>query len=129
MTGLIWVIQIVHYPSFHFIQRQDYRTFAAFHTRSITFIVMPIMAIEFLSQALLLFKAPNGVHITSSALLLLIWAATIFYSIPCHNILATGHDTETVNMLVKTNWVRTVAWTLKSLILLYGLHQHVIDKL
>ena len=30
MVGVIWVIQLVHYPSFHFIELKQYTTFQRF---------------------------------------------------------------------------------------------------
>ena len=46
MVGVIWVIQLVHYPSFHFINKKDYEQFQDFHMKRITYIVMPTMLIE-----------------------------------------------------------------------------------
>jgi hypothetical protein len=128
MTGLIWIIQLVHYPSFHYVDRENYKTFAAFHTQTITYVVMPVMALEILSQLVLLLRSQDAVNISATALLSVIWLATIFYSIPCHNLLANGYDTQVVDKLVQTNWIRTVAWTLKSLVLLYPYYLEAVDK-
>ena len=53
MVGVIWVIQLLHYPSFHFINDQKYIEFQHFHMQRISFIVVPVMLIE-LASALLL---------------------------------------------------------------------------
>lgn len=35
LCGLIWVIQLVHYPSFHFVEDSRFIDFQAFHTQRI----------------------------------------------------------------------------------------------
>jgi L-asparagine transporter-like permease len=48
------------------------------------------------------------------ALTLIVWIATFALQVPCHNRLGKGFD-EAVHMrLVRTNWLRTVGWTLRS---------------
>ena len=54
MTGVIWVIQIVHYPSFHFIEKESYTAFQKFHMNSISLIVVPVMILELATGVLLL---------------------------------------------------------------------------
>ena len=53
MTGVIWVIQIVHYPSFHFIEKELYTAFQKFHMNKISIIVMPIMLAELITGIML----------------------------------------------------------------------------
>ena len=36
MIGVIWVVQLVHYPSFHYIDRNRYGLFQQFHMRYIS---------------------------------------------------------------------------------------------
>ena len=59
MVGVIWVIQLVHYPSFRFTDREKYVSFQIFHMRKISFIVMPVMVLEFLSGLLLVLYHSN----------------------------------------------------------------------
>lgn len=56
-------------------------------------------------------------------LVLLIWAATFFISVPFHNRLAQGFDYVAIDGLVRTNWLRTVAWTGRTAVLGYLLYQ------
>jgi hypothetical protein len=48
-----------------------------------------------------------------------IWCSTAFLQVPIHNQLAQGYDAGLVSRLVTTNWIRTVAWTLRSGIVLW----------
>ena len=46
LVGLIWTIQLVHYPSFSFVAEDHFLEFHRHHTRSITWVVMPLMLVE-----------------------------------------------------------------------------------
>ena len=54
MVGVIWVIQLVHYPAFHFIDKDMYASFQKFHMNSISLIVVPVMVLELATGVLLL---------------------------------------------------------------------------
>ena len=51
-------------------------------------------------------------------LLLVIWLSTALLQVPCHNRLVNGFDPKIHHRLVKTNWIRTVAWSLRAIIAL-----------
>lgn len=57
----------------------------------------------------------------AAILVVVVWAATFFVSVPLHNQLgAGGYAAATVAQLVRTNWLRTAAWTARFALLLYG---------
>ena len=58
MVGLIWFVQIVHYPLFSEVMRPDFGVYEALHSRLTTLIVMPPMLIEIGTAFLLLFFRP-----------------------------------------------------------------------
>ena len=41
----------------------------------------------------------------------IIWLSTMVLQVPCHRRLETGFDAAVARRLVRTNWVRTFAWT------------------
>jgi hypothetical protein len=125
MTGLIWLVQVVHYPSFHHIDQTQFRQFSTFHTQNITYIVMPLMAVELLSSLVLVIRNPDPFNLSMIALLAIIWLSTAFISVPCHNQLAHGYNAEVVDHLIRTNWIRTIAWTIKSALLIWTLFRQV----
>ena len=55
MVGVIWVIQLVHYPSFHFIDKNIYAAFQKFHMNKISIIVLPVMMVEIITGLILLY--------------------------------------------------------------------------
>lgn len=122
MTGLIWLIQLVHYPAFKYVAASEFHIFHSFHSQVITFIVGPIMVIELgtglyllLNQKLSLFSSLNFIG------LMIIWLATAFFSVPTHNKLASVVTPESIAFLVHSNWIRTTLWTLRSGLLIYSL--------
>jgi hypothetical protein len=57
----------------------------------------------------------------------LVWASTFALSVPLHNQLTLeGYNLETIQQLVKTNWPRTILWSLKSIAMVLLLRSYVI---
>jgi len=123
MTGLIWFVQIVHYPLFGQVGKSGFALYEASHSSLTTLVVMPLMLIELLTAFLLVAQKPvdaSAFWLVAGLLLIgVIWLATFFLSVPQHNILSRGFDEQAHRTLVLTNWIRTVAWSARSLILLF----------
>ena len=119
MTGIIWVIQLVHYPSFAFIDPTRSKRFQGFHMKWITFIVGPLMVLELFSAAFLVVKLyDQNLSWVLLLFLVLIWFNTMIFNIPCHNALMESYSDENVRKLVLWNWPRTILWSVRSGLLL-----------
>jgi hypothetical protein len=119
MTGLIWLVQVVHYPCFHLVDPQRFQEFHLQHSNRITFIVAPLMGLELVTAILLVRERGDSYAWWINLLgVILIWGCTAFLSVPLHNQLANGYQYDKVNALVVTNWPRTVIWTARSIWLL-----------
>ena len=57
MTGVLWVIQLVHYPAFHYVDSNKFQDFINMHGRIISIFVMPVMLIELMTAIFLLANA------------------------------------------------------------------------
>ena len=112
LTGLIWMIQLVHYPSFHYINEDNFAKFAKFHASRISVIVIPAMMVDLISAFLLL----NGekILLANFIMTLLIWLSTAVFSVPCHKRLQENKDPKIIVRLVKSNWPRTIMWSIRS---------------
>ena len=119
MTGIIWIVQLVHYPTFLFIKNDSFRKFSFFHQLRISIIVIPLMISEIFSHFYLLiyykdiFSLEN---IFQTFLILLIWFTTFSLSFPYHKSLEKKYKDSTLKKLIYTNWIRTLSWTFRSLI-------------
>ena len=128
MTGVIWVIQIVHYPSFHFIEKELYTAFQKFHMNKISIIVIPIMLAELITGMMLFLdkSSKSPFLIISFVILVLIWLITGVFFSKAHNELMTGYQELVVNQLVVMNWIRTLLWTLRLFFLLCFVYLQLI---
>ncbi|MFL5812256.1 MAG: hypothetical protein ACJ763_01660 [Bdellovibrionia bacterium] len=118
LTGLIWVMQLVHYPSFVYIDRARFVEFQRFHEKRITWIVGVLMPADLISAGMLLWSSRTPELWINLGLLLLVWGATAAFSVPCHSQLESGFTESVWRRLVATNWFRTVFWSVRSLLLM-----------
>lgn len=116
MCGLIWVIQVVHYPTFVFVERDRYAEFQRLHEMRISLIVIPVMLLELVSGALIALRQESSLWTINLVLILLVWGSTFAIQSPIHGKLEKGFDERLVKRLLRSNWVRTVLWTIHSLI-------------
>ena len=119
MVGVIWVIQLVHYPSFHFIDIKQYTTFQRFHMSRISYVVIPAMLTELFTLILIIISMDqiDTLVLASAILLIFIWLITAVFFSGVHQKLTLGYDQTVVDKLVKLNWGRTLLWTLRLLLI------------
>jgi hypothetical protein len=109
---LIWIIQILHYPSFLFIDKASFTEFENFHTKRISLIVIPLMLAELV---LLIYDFRWILFFILAG----IWLSTFLIQVPCHNKLKQGKNLEIIHRLIFSNWIRTLLWTVKFLVIIY----------
>ena len=127
MVGLIWFVQIVHYPLFSQVGRDGFRRYELEHQRLTTWVVAPLMLTELLTAVLLIWWRPIGVGLLSVwlglALLIVIWILTYTVQVPHHATLVMGYRPAVQQQLVLSNWYRTAAWTARGVLALWMVHQ------
>ena len=117
--GLIWTIQLVHYPLFSEVGSAGFVAYHRQHTRRITWVVAPLMFAELVTTGVLLFWGSRELWLLASLVPLgFNWVSTALVQIPLHNQLALGFDLSVHRKLVATNWWRTIAWSLRGVCLL-----------
>ncbi len=121
MIGIILIIQVIHYPLFLQVGRENFPFYHSEHVRLTSIVVAFPMLVELFSLLTLFYLSPvyrtDSLFMTSAVLLMVIWGVTFFISVPQHNILAQGFDKKAWTTLVDTNWIRTMAWILRGLII------------
>lgn len=124
MAGVIWLIQLVHYPMFHFLDRTNFQSSRAFHSTAIGFVVMPAMLLELALATTIIYRRGTGdwPAVAGFLLVLLLWGVTFFVMVPLHGRLASdGFQPAVIRALVQWNWLRTIAWTARALIAIFWL--------
>ena len=129
MTGLIWFVQLVHYPLFAAVGRHNFRAYQWAHMRRVSWIVAPVMLAELATALALPWYLPESVgrtpYLLNLGLLAAVWFSTAVWQVPQHHVLRNGFNEGAADRLVCTNWVRTIGWTVRSLVLLYVLPEVV----
>lgn len=122
MAGLIWFVQLVHYPLMRDVGPAHYQAYQSLHEKRTAYAVGPAMLAELACAALLCAFPPPGVPPWMAwaglALVIGIWLSTALLQVPCHRILACGFDPIAHRRLVRSNWVRTAAWSMRGVLAL-----------
>lgn len=125
MTGVIWFAQAVHYPLLGRVGKDAFVAYEKANTRRTGWVVIPVMAAELITAFLLLWRQPEGFlpfyAWLNGGLLAGIWVSTFTLQGPYHNLLVKNFDAGVWRSLVRTNWIRTAAWTSRGILLLYAL--------
>jgi len=129
MVGFIWTMQILHYPLFDRVGKDAFAEYETEHNRRFGLLVGPGIVlvaattlIQFVSRS---GSAPLLAVIAEAALLVVIIVSTVLYQAPQHGKLRSGFDPAAYRVLVRSNWVRTVAWSLLGVVDLWLLWQAV----
>lgn len=124
MAGVIWFVQVVHYPLFQRVGEECFVAYEREHTRRTTLIVAPLMLVELTSAALLGVMALSSERVDATlamlglALLAVVWGSTFGVQVPLHGRLTERFDQRDAARLVSTNRVRTIAWTARGVVAL-----------
>ncbi|BBM82710.1 hypothetical protein [Candidatus Uabimicrobium amorphum] len=118
---LIWLVQLIIYPSFAYC---DHEQFVMWHNRYTGLISLFVVPLMFAQVFLALCMLHNTWNYVILGLIVGVWLTTFLLSVPCHNSLHNnGYDQEVIRKLVLTNWPRTIMWTM-----CLGLHFWQLSK-
>ncbi len=116
LVGLIWFVQIVHYPLFARVGVEGFAGYERSHARRTSRVVVPLMMCELITALLLLWRVGTTPTVIGAVLLALVWVSTFLLQVPHHRKLANGFDVRAHRWLVATNWIRTLAWSARGVI-------------
>jgi hypothetical protein len=122
MVGVIWFVQIVHYPLFGNVGREGFAAYSQAHSRLTGLVVGPPMLLEAATAVALVVRTPQGVPFAlpfvGLLLLVVVWLSTALLQSPQHGILGAGFVAASHRYLVASNWLRTVLWTARGVLVL-----------
>ena len=111
LAGLGWTVQATTYPAFADVDPARWTAFHARHSRGITLAVGPVWAVQGGATLWWLITGPGALsvaHVVAAAAgvgLTLVWA------VPCHQRLAAAFTPQAHASLLRSNAVRSVAFT------------------
>lgn len=122
MAGIMWFVQIVYYPNLAVVGRESFVSYQREHVRRVTRIAWTMLFLELIS-GIAIACVPHGGWIRGGLianllLLLGIWWSTFFVQVPLHHTLEQGWDETAHARLVRTNWFRTVVYTVRGLVII-----------
>ncbi|KND52129.1 MAG: hypothetical protein AB198_02380 [Parcubacteria bacterium C7867-003] len=123
MTGAIWLAQLSQYPLLVYVGRRNFIRYEHEHINRISGVAWFIIYLELFTSIILLLIndniVPSYFWVSGLFLIFLIWFATWSVQYPIHKKLEKGFDKTLHRKLVNSNWIRTITWTLRSLMLTY----------
>ena len=122
LVGLIWFVQLVHYPLMAKVGCDGYAAYQRLHEWKTTWAVAPAMLIELGCAVYLALRTPESIAPMLAwvglALVVLLWLSTALLQVPCHKTLGKGFDEPAHRKPVATNWLRTAMWSARGVIAL-----------
>lgn len=121
LVGLIWFVQVVHYPLLREGGSDSFVRAHRTHTVRTAWIVGPLMVGELVVSMLLVVYGDErilGLARIGLALVGVVWLSTFLVQVPLHERLSRGWDARAHSALVRSNWLRTGTWTVRGAIAL-----------
>jgi len=126
-VGVIWFVQLVHYPLLALIGTDRAAEVAREHQRRTGWVVGAPMAVEGVTTLILLATRPDGVSVLlpwiAACFLAVALGCTVLLSVPLHEKMANQPDETVGQRLVTTNWPRTIAWSARGVLVVVMLVQ------
>ncbi len=127
MTGIIWFVQIVHYPLMRKVGKGRFVRYAQMHLVLTAFVVAPLMLLEAASVVFgLLHATPwitDGAARLGAILLLIIWISTFAIHLPQQRKLEQEFEAVAYRRMLFGNWIRCYAWSFRSIVLVFSMLQ------
>lgn len=114
LVVLIWMVQLLIYPSFEYFVGHRLGKWHKIYTRNMTFIVAPMMMAQTGLAFYFIYYYPDMVaaNIMYTILVALTWITTVLFFIPMHaRIDKNPDDVILCRKLSRWNWMRVILWT------------------
>ncbi len=112
---LIWLVQLVIYPSFGFYSFSSLKKWHKVYTGRITLVVLPLMLSQLILSCWLVLIYNWGIlHVINAVLVILTWLSTFITFVPLHQKIDLNNKNVKiyVKKLIKYNWLRTCLWSI-----------------
>ena len=110
---LIWLVQLVIYPSFREVDESRFREWHAVYSRRVSFVVIPLMFGQLGATIILCVRNAALLETIHLAAVLVAWLLTFLLAVPLHRRLGeSDKDGLAIERLIRVNRLRTFAWSL-----------------
>jgi hypothetical protein len=122
MVGLIWFVQVVHYPLHAVVGERDFGVYQRAHVARTGWLVgLPMIVEAMTAFALAVWPRPGlpgWLGLIGAGLVVVIWVSTGLVQVPIHDALERRREPAQLRALVRGNWLRTLAWSLRGAVAL-----------
>lgn len=109
---LIWMVQLLIYPSFIYFPNQNLRQWHTAYTPRVTLIVAPLMLSQLAIGIYRIYTNAAWFSIAYAILVAAVWLTTFYIFIPIHDKIHKGtFENHLLHKLVSLNWMRTILWS------------------
>ncbi|WP_026775557.1 hypothetical protein [Polaribacter sp. Hel_I_88] len=113
LVVLIWMVQLIVYPSFLYYQPKDLVSWHQKYTNRIAVVVVPLMVLQLVIASYDVFNLFDMLNTTRFLLVIFLWIFTFTSFAPLHfKITNNNFDEKLLNKLIQRNWLRTLLWSL-----------------
>jgi hypothetical protein len=110
---LIWMVQLIIYPSFVYYTKEDLFTWHQKYTNRIAIIVVPLMLTQLVLAFFAVFYQANFTTIFTLLIVFFLWIFTFLGFAPLHFKISEGkHNHKLLQLLIQRNWIRTFLWSI-----------------
>ena len=107
---LIWLVQVIIYPSFRYTEEREFILWHARYMSIIGLIVSPLILLQIGVEMVHIFQ--NNYRWVRILMVFAVLISTFSLSVPNHRRLNRyGKDPLIISRLVLTNWLRTACWS------------------
>lgn len=112
LVVLIWMVQLVVYPSFTYYQPKNLIEWHQKYTTGIAVIVIPLMLAQLVLAIVAVFYQPNFVSLFTLLIVIFLWIFTFLSFAPLHFKISEGKpNQQLLQLLIRRNWIRTFLWS------------------
>jgi hypothetical protein len=112
LVVLIWMVQLIVYPSFTYYKPKNLIEWHQKYTTSIAVVVIPLMTTQLVLAIVAVFYQPNFTAISTLLIVLFLWIFTFLSFAPLHFKISEGkHNQKLLQLLIRRNWIRTFLWS------------------
>lgn len=112
LVVLIWMTQLIVYPSFLHYNLKNLVTWHQKYTLRIAIVVIPLMFLQLIIVVYNVFNQCNNVNIIGLFVVIFLWVLTFISFAPIHFKISEGkHNQRNLQDLIVRNWWRTFLWS------------------
>jgi hypothetical protein len=112
LVVLIWLVQLVIYPSFIYYQPKDLLKWHQEYTTRLAFVVIPLMLSQLVLAIIAVVYELHIMNTCSLFIVLFLWIFTFTSFAPLHHKISEGNTNQSLlQLLIQRNWIRTFLWS------------------